>query len=75
MQIFIKLPTGLTTTLEVLPTDKIEDVKAKLAAKVGIQTDVLRLTFKGKSLEEGRTLEDYSVENECTIHTVPLLRG
>jgi len=78
IQIFIKTLSGKTITVDTYPSEFIETLQLKIQAKEGTpanQQQRLRLTLGGKQLEKGRTLADYNVQKEATIHALLRLRG
>ena len=70
MQLFVKTLTGKTVSIEVEEGESIEDVKAKIAEKEGIPPEQQRLIFGGQQLQDSKTLDDYNVGDDATLHLV-----
>ena len=75
MQLFVKTLTGKTVSIEIEEGESIEDVKAKIAEKEGIPAEQQRIIFGGQQLQDGKTIDDYNIGDDATLHLVLRLRG
>lgn len=75
MQLFVKTLTGKTVSIEIEEGESIEDVKAKIAEKEGIPPEQQRIIFGGQQLQDGKTIDDYNIGDDATLHLVLRLRG
>ena len=74
MQVFVKSLTGKTIALEVESSDTIDALKVKFQDATGISKELKCFIFKGKQLEDGRTLADYNIERGSDLYTAMRLR-
>ena len=74
-EIFIKTLTGKTLTVNVNSDEKIYELKIKIFIKEGLPYNIVRLIFSGKQLEDNRTMADYNIQKESSIHLVLRLGG
>ena len=73
--IHIKTLTGKTVDINVAPFDNIEYIKSLYQDKEGVPPDQQRLIYNGVMLKDNKTIFDYKIEKESTLHLVLKLRG
>lgn len=75
IQIFVKTLTGKCIAVDTKVSELVSDIKQKIFVKEGVPAAQQRLIYAGKQLEDARTLVDYAIGNETTIHMVLRLVG
>ena len=75
MQIFVRLLTGKTITLEVEASDTTENVKDKIQDKEGIPPDLQMLVLIRQFLEDDHTLIDNNIIEKAALHFEKKPRG
>ena len=74
-QLFVKSINGKTRTLMVEPTTTVGELKRQIQEKEGIASEEQRLIFAGKNLDDTKTMADYNLQAESTVHLVLRVRG
>ena len=74
LEVFVKMPTGKTITLEVMPMDTIRDLKMMVHGKENIPLDHQRLILVSNFLKDECTLSDYNIQSKYTIHLILRMR-
>lgn len=70
MKIYVKNMAGQTLILDVAPSYSIEKVKGMIQMTAGIPVAAQHLILAGKVLENSRTLSDYNVQKDATLHVI-----
>lgn len=69
MKISIKTPIGKLLSLDVEPTDTVQDLKAKIKKHESkIEMDKLNLIFIGRRLENNRDLAYYKIRQDSILY-------
>lgn len=75
IQVFVKTLTGKTITLEISPSETIEDVKLRIQDREGVSADQQRLIFAEKQLQSNQLVSEYGIKKDSTLHLVLNLCG
>jgi hypothetical protein len=76
MQLFVKTLQGSTITLSAEKSDTVEAVQQRIAQKENLpEGSDFRLIYSGKQLDGARSLGDYNIQENATMHLLTRLRG
>ncbi len=75
MRVYVRTLLGKTNIYSVLPDMTIRELKCMVYGSDGIPIDQQRFIFDGKQLEDSKTVSDYKITPEITIHMVLRLKG
>jgi len=74
-ELFVKSISGKTRTVVGNSTTTIREIKEQIREKEGVSVEESRLIYGGKNLEDTRTLGDYNLISNSTIHMVLRVKG
>ena len=75
VQIFVRGLEGKTITLDVELNDNVLGIKEKIEAKIKVPLGFQRLVYEGKQLSDDKTLLEYNITKDSTLHLLLRLRA